>query len=268
MNNEPLVSIIINCFNGEKYVKDAINSVLKQSYTKWELIFWDNHSTDSTASIVKNFKDVRIKYFYSPKHTNLGEARNLAFEKSNGEWSCFLDCDDYWAINKLELQINALKKYSGNKVCSVVYGKTITKIENNLSNTFSSKILKDSKSIIRTGNIYYKMIFKNIIPLSSAIFSSKIFKKLGGVNPIYSFSEDYDLFLKLSKNHHVIGIDEPIAFYRVHENNLTHNKIHVGYLESIKILKSHMKHMPLAIFSIFINLCKLIISLTLNKIKK
>ena len=69
------VSILMNCFNGEKYLQEAINSVLFQTYSNWEIIFWDNRSTDKSAKIFKSFKDKRLKYFLSPDHSNLGEAQ-------------------------------------------------------------------------------------------------------------------------------------------------------------------------------------------------
>ena len=70
----PLVSILMNCFNGEKYLRQAIESVLSQSYKNWELVFWDNRSTDSSAAIVNGYKDSRIRYFLSPTHTSFGAA--------------------------------------------------------------------------------------------------------------------------------------------------------------------------------------------------
>ena len=67
MIKSPLVSVIMNCYNGEKYLKLAIASIINQKYTNWELIFWDNKSTDNSAKILKKFKDKRIKYFFSKK---------------------------------------------------------------------------------------------------------------------------------------------------------------------------------------------------------
>ena len=101
----PLVSVIMNCFNGEKYLQDSINSVLNQTYRNLELIFWDNQSNDRSAEYVKSYDDPRIKYFYAPKHTLLYEARNHAIEKSIGEYIAILDVDDWWEVNKLELQL-------------------------------------------------------------------------------------------------------------------------------------------------------------------
>ena len=89
--HEPLVSILMNCFNGEKYLKQAIDSVLAQTYRNWEIIFWDNQSTDGSAEIFTSYRDSRLKYFYAPEHTRLYEARNCALEKAEGELIAFLD---------------------------------------------------------------------------------------------------------------------------------------------------------------------------------
>jgi len=69
--NKQLVSIIINCYNGQKYLLNAIKSVINQNYKNWEIIFWDNKSNDNSRKIVKKIKDKRIKYFLSKKHTTL-----------------------------------------------------------------------------------------------------------------------------------------------------------------------------------------------------
>ena len=93
MNKNNLVSIIMNCHNGDKYIKEAINSITKQSYKNWELIFFDNASSDDSAKIVKKYNDKRIKYYYS-KFVNLGIARKKALGKCKGDFIAFLDCDD------------------------------------------------------------------------------------------------------------------------------------------------------------------------------
>ena len=71
MKNEPLVSVIMNCFNGEEYLREAVNSVIKQNYKNWEIIFWDNQSTDKSAEIFKSYKDKRLKYYYASSHIGI-----------------------------------------------------------------------------------------------------------------------------------------------------------------------------------------------------
>ena len=104
-SSQPLVSVIMNCYNGETYLKESIESVLSQSYQNWELIFWNNKSNDKSVEIFKNYKDSRFKYFCSDEHTSLYRARNLAIQKSNGELIAFVDTDDFWEKNKLEMQV-------------------------------------------------------------------------------------------------------------------------------------------------------------------
>ena len=84
LKKEPLVSVIMNCYNGERYLEEAIDSIIDQTYNNWELIFWDNQSTDKSANIFKKYNDKRLKYYYSNKHTLLYEARNFALKKSKG----------------------------------------------------------------------------------------------------------------------------------------------------------------------------------------
>ena len=92
----------MNCFNGDSYLKEAVNSVIKQSYKNWELIFWNNKSTDKSLEIISKFKDKRIKIFNSLIFTNLGEARRNAFKNATGDYLAFLDVDDIWYEKKLE----------------------------------------------------------------------------------------------------------------------------------------------------------------------
>ena len=105
-----LVSIIMNCHNGEKYLPEALESILNQSHINWELIFWDNCSKDGSKKIIKSFKDKRIKYFLAKKFTNLHKARNLALKKAKGKYVSFLDCDDLLLEDKLLLQVDMINK--------------------------------------------------------------------------------------------------------------------------------------------------------------
>ena len=81
-NNKGLVSIIMNCHNGDKYLKEAIQSIINQKYKNWELIFWNNNSKDDSESIFKSFKDKRLRYFYRKKKVSLYISRNAAIKKA------------------------------------------------------------------------------------------------------------------------------------------------------------------------------------------
>lgn len=95
----------MNCYNGEKYLRAAIDSIVGQTYQNWELIFWDNQSTDSTATICASYLDDRIRYFYAPEHTELGQARILAFAQARGDFIAILDADDVSNADRLSRQV-------------------------------------------------------------------------------------------------------------------------------------------------------------------
>ena len=101
-NFKDLVSIIMNCHNGEKYLKQSISSIVSQTYSNWELIFWDNLSKDESKNIVKDFNDDRIKYHSSKNFLKLYDARNHAIKQATGKYIAFLDTDDYWIKDKLK----------------------------------------------------------------------------------------------------------------------------------------------------------------------
>lgn len=148
-----LVSIIVNCHNGEKYLSACFNSILHQTYVNWEVIFWDNNSKDSSKKIFKKFKNKKFKYFFSKKKINLYKARSLAISKAKGEFIAFLDTDDMWFKKKLEIQIKKFKEnrdvdfiFSNISVKNEEYKTTISWIKKKIKNpiTFSS-IINDYK---------------------------------------------------------------------------------------------------------------------------
>ena len=115
-----LVSIIMNVRNGAAFLRDALNSVMAQTFQDWELIVWDDCSTDDSAKIVAEYRDPRIRYYLSPDDTPLGKARNAAIQKARGEWLAFLDQDDIWLPRKLEQQM----ALAGDGV-GIIYGRTV-----------------------------------------------------------------------------------------------------------------------------------------------
>ena len=107
---EILVSIIVNCYNGEKYLKDALLSIKNQTFQNFEVIFWDNNSLDNSKKIYLSINDNRFKYFFSKEKLKLYDARNLALSKCSGDLITFLDTDDLWLNNKLSEEVFEYKK--------------------------------------------------------------------------------------------------------------------------------------------------------------
>ena len=105
----PKVSVIMNCLNGKRYLRKAIDSVFAQTFDDWEIIFWDNASTDESGEIAKSYRG-RLRYFRSERTYSLGKARNLAFAQARGDLIAILDVDDVWLPNKLEKQVDLFNR--------------------------------------------------------------------------------------------------------------------------------------------------------------
>ena len=110
LREEDLVSIIMPSYNTASYIKESIQSVLNQTYTNWELIIVDDCSTDETDEVINTITDSRIKYFKNKENSGAAMSRNKALREARGQWVAFLDSDDLWMPNKLEKQINFMKK--------------------------------------------------------------------------------------------------------------------------------------------------------------
>lgn len=211
-NHQPLVSIIMNCFNGEKYLKDAIHSVISQTYNNWELVFWDNQSKDKSSEIFKSYKDKRLKYFLASQHTSLYKARNLAIEKSKGDYVAFLDTDDLWEKNKLEFQMN----FFNNPEVGVVFSNAWI-IKKNINN----KKIHEKKKLPQ-GYIYDNLIKHYNVGIVTTVIRKKYYVKLQNkFDERFSIIGDFDLFLRLSKICKFESIQKPLASYRLHGKNLS-----------------------------------------------
>ena len=205
-----LVSIIVNCFNGEKYLRESLNTIVAQTYKNWELIFCDNQSTDNSKKIFYSYKNKKFKYFKTKKFVSLYEARNFAISKSKGEFLSFLDVDDLWQKNKLEEQI----KFFKNPKVGVVYGNLFI-LKKNKKKIYYKKKLKE-------GFIYNELIKNYTVGILTTIIRKQLlFKEKIFFNNKYNIIGDFDLFLRLAKKCIFKTIQFPVATYRIHDKNLS-----------------------------------------------
>ena len=216
LTKNPLVSIVINCYNGEKYLRQSIESILDQSYQNLELIFWDNHSTDQSKNIVESYDDKRIKYFFSKNHTTLYQARNLALKKCKGDFICFLDADDYFIKNKIAKQL----LYFNNQKVGVIYSNYYRYYEDiNKRKLLTNKLLP-------SGNLTQYILEESQISFMTVMIRKKSLDSLeSNFDRKYSIIGDYDLLYRLSLNWDFCYIEEPLAVYRIHKDNFSKNSI-------------------------------------------
>lgn len=213
--NFPLVSVIMNCYNGEEFLNTAVDSVLAQSYQNWELIFWDNQSSDNSAKVFSAHCDTRLKYFLAPDHTLLYEARNYAVQKSKGEYLAFLDVDDWWDPSKLEKQISFFQDPKVGMLCSKYW--IVNKIDN------SKKI--SSTNPIPSGWVLNSLLKKYQVGLSTLVIRRSAFSSLhNGFDPKLHVTGDFDIVLRLARKWKMISLQEPLVCYLLHGGNVSQSE--------------------------------------------
>lgn len=207
---QPLVSVIMNCYNGEKYLRQAIESVFAQTYTNWEIILWDNQSTDKSGEVVRSFGSPRVKYFYAPKHTLLYEARNYAIEKASGDFLAFLDVDDWWLPAKLEKQIPLFSDPQVGLACGIYW------IENERKN----KRRRSHNRPVPTGWVLNDLLKSYFVGMPTLVVRRAALASLDHpCDPRYHVIGDFDLVVRLAMKWKLDCVQEPIACYRIHDNN-------------------------------------------------
>ena len=210
MDNQPLVSIIMNCYNGEEYLAESLESIQAQTYHNWELIFWDNQSIDNSSTIIKSFKDPRFRYFYASEHRKLYDARGLAIQESKGDLIAFLDTDDTWEPNKLNLQIPLFN----NSSVALVYGNYWIYDQKS-----KKKKLIYSQSL-PSGKIVRFLLTRYVVGLLTVMFRKDAYEKLDKqFDPQFPLIGDFDFVIRLSYYYNFLAIQEPIASYRWHGKN-------------------------------------------------
>ena len=264
INNQIFISVIMCVYNGEKYLKESIQSVLDLDYENYEFIIVNDGSTDSSTEIISSFQNKKIRYFFK-KNSGLASTRNFAFKAARGEWIAVIDQDDLVMENRLLLQTDIIKKFRdakfifGNTNIINENGKIIKKFFDDFS------FLKNYEYLI-PNKAYYHLIADGCYIDSESWFMHKdVFKKIGPLNENLSYSCDFEYFLKASKIYCFYYTKEVVSSWRVHskQESNTNQKI---YYESILIYYSLLKFKNLKLnFMIFKIIIKNILLLLFKK---
>lgn len=247
----PLVSIIIPTFNREKLIKETLESVLLQSYSKWECIIVDDGSTDNTVSVIKEFikNDGRF-ILYTLEHRGVSYARNHALSKISGEFIQFLDSDDLLHENKIKDSLDVLptSQLSHKIVISnfMMFRGTIQ----NLEPPFC-KLIPEQFTFKK---VLYDWDFKFNIPIHCGLFHKSNFEDFQFQSELGA-KEDWIMWLRIfQKNPEVIFINLPLAYYRYHDKNMTKDFAHMksNFFYSFPILKTMLSESDFEVFLIFL----------------
>ena len=213
--NSPAVSVILPAFNCEKYIGKAIQSLLHQTFTDFEVIIVNDGSTDKTEANILQFDDPRIVYLKNPENKGLIYSLNRAIEQSRGKYIGRMDADDVSLPERLAMQ----KQYLDEHPQTAMVATTISFIDENGND---HGIWSLDRKMISAALIRNKMPFENCIAHPSVMIRSDVLKKLK-YNPRQVNIEDYDLWLRLLNRGYVIDkIDEPLLLYRMHDDSITH----------------------------------------------
>ena len=225
------VSVIINCHNGEKYLKKCISSVINQKYQNFEIIFFDNFSSDNSKKIATDFKEKRLKYFFNKKKIPLYQARNKALKKTTGEIIAFLDVDDWWNKNYL----SSREKLFINKNYDYFYSNTLIFNEN------LNKYKKYKKYFLPSGKIYKSLAEDYFVIISGLMIRKKVFKEAGQFNDKFNIIGDFDFVMRIAKKFNAHGLNKPLVYYRIHKNNFSRINSKIFFKEFKSWLKNQIK---------------------------
>jgi glycosyltransferase involved in cell wall biosynthesis len=215
LSAHPLVSVVIPTYNRVLLVQKAIASILAQTYNNWELIVVDDGSTDGTSKIIRSMTDARISVVELPHSGHIGYVRNTGVRAGKGEWVAFLDSDDVWMPNKLEIQFYALKK-SGARWC---YGNF--ELMNEFGHTIPAKA-----GIYRpmSGWIIKQLLTTEAsVTMCSVMVQRSLFEEIGGfsIDSRLLYRGDYELGLRLALKAEVTALPDILVRVLEHEGRTT-----------------------------------------------
>ena len=226
-----LVSVIVPNFNGEKFIRQTLDSVIAQVGVEFEVIVVDDGSKDSSVSIVEEYvrRDKRITLLRSEGNQGAARSRNLAIERSKGRFLAFVDSDDLWGPQKLQVQIDAMAKAAAALSCTAVH-------------VIDASGVRVGERRVPAAIDYGTLLRRTPIVTSSVVLDTS---KVGRLSmPEIRRRQDLAMWLKvIRQSGPAVGIDQILGSYRVHENSLSRNK-RVSALYTWKVIRD-VERLPL-----------------------
>ena len=236
MKIESLVSVIVNVHNGSELIRQAIDSIYQQTYSNFEIVVYDNASTDVEAlQEALSGYDHRLVSYRSERFMELGEARNEAIKKSQGEFISFLDSDDVMLPQKLEKE---LLRFKGE--VALVYSNSIFFWEDDGRESILYKTPPPE------GNIFRDLLTNYCISLETVMFRRTALDEdeRWWFPKDYSMCEEAELFTRLAYKYPFAYVDEPLAKYRIHQKNWSHTRLELFVKDSEDMLKRFAEYIP------------------------
>ena len=240
--HEGLVSVVIATYNMARYLPFAMRSVLDQTYKNIEMLVVDDGSTDDTRKAIAPFLgDARVR-FYVQENKGQAAAKNCGVRHSKGDYIAFLDADDMWAPNKLELQVPLFAL--GERI-GVVYSR-VSYIDE------TGRDLGRADNELFRGCVSGPLLIRNFVGFGTVLVKRECFDRLGCFKETLPMGIDYDLWLKFSTQYDFDYIDRPLLHYRVWPGQMSKNT-KARYLHGIEIMKNFLQEYPESVHKNIIN---------------
>ena len=220
VNNDIYFSVMICCYNSEKYLSETIESVINQTYTNWEIVLINDGSSDDTEEIILNYKRKGIPIIYH-KQENMGfaAARNKAVELAKSKWIAIIDHDDICLSNRLAIQSTHIRKHSNAKLFfanAIHFNDEGVEIRR-MYDRFNPCKLDLSKG----KGLNHLFVHGNFIASSVVVFNKEAALNIGGFNTEYKFVVDADFFKRIGSKYDMYAGKETLVKWRVHTDQAT-----------------------------------------------
>jgi len=238
----PKVSVLMTVYNTDKYLKSSINSILNQSFKKWELIVADDCSTDKSKEILLKIKNKKVRKFFLKKHVGRIKAFNFALKKTKGKYIAILDSDDFSHKKRLYFQEKILNE--NNQINLVATRTCVIDKED--------KKIKLQPTLKEIKNFNHIITYKNVIPFSSIMFRRNYLKSIGGIPKYLKYAIDYGIILKFLKENRkgFFVIPKILTTCRALRNSLTYDEKYklIRIKDTINLLFFSLENLKLDIY--------------------
>jgi glycosyltransferase involved in cell wall biosynthesis len=226
------ISVLMPVYNAANYIAEAINSILNQTFTNFELIIVNDGSTDNSHEIISSFNDSRIKYFQNDGNKGLAFVRNRLIELSGCKYIAFLDSDDIAAKNRLEVEYNFLKS----NVHIGIVSSSVKSLDNYGNQNFKSWKFNLNEMQLKTHLLFYNPIVTSTVMFKKEILSNEIFRKE------YPPCEDYDLWTRILQKSKGVVLPEILATYRLYDNSVSKRKADESINNKNKVILNQLEY--------------------------
>lgn len=225
----------MNVCDGEAYLAEAFESVLAQTFSDWELIFWDDRSVDGSAAVYRRYEEPRFRHFVSAERRGLGAARIQAITSARGQWLAFLDQDDVWTPTKLADQLALVEGDHAGGI-GLVYGRAIRV---NPSGRLRIHDHRHEFEPLPEGRILNRLLIDSCyIAMSTVLVRASAYHAVGGFPEDLRYAIDYHLYLALAQRYEARALQAPCCFYREHAASISSTRAREVHAEVVRILDS------------------------------